>query len=217
MPRDISPALEAHLAGEVLSLALCVQLTRLDGSPAFQLRKTYGVGLLAYVRELFLVDETQILPTLERNAVPFTGFTYDPLTGLFTLDPDSQFDVDDVTQGATPTVTTTVNHDFTTGDIVHFAGLGGMVELNGLTAEVLSAPTGDTLTIDVDTTGFGAFTSGGTVAKYPQPDEEITVTAHFHVPMRFATPVQMMVESDSFVRDWEDVPLVELRHQPGAA
>ena len=31
MPRDISPELEAHLAGEVLTLALCVKLTRLDG------------------------------------------------------------------------------------------------------------------------------------------------------------------------------------------
>jgi uncharacterized phage protein (TIGR02218 family) len=31
MPRDISPELAAHLAGEVLTLALCLKLTRLDG------------------------------------------------------------------------------------------------------------------------------------------------------------------------------------------
>jgi uncharacterized phage protein (TIGR02218 family) len=32
MPRDISIALRDHLAGEILSLALCVKLTRLDGT-----------------------------------------------------------------------------------------------------------------------------------------------------------------------------------------
>jgi uncharacterized protein (TIGR02217 family) len=194
-----------------------LELQTLDGSPTFQLVKTYGVGVLAYVREIYKVDTTQVQPTLMRNAAPFSGFTFDADTGIFTLDADSEFGLDDITQAATPTVTTTTNHDFSIGDVVYFAGAGGMTQINGQVAEVLSTPTGDTFTIDLDTSDFDAFTSGGTVAKYPQPDEEITASCHFHVPMRFDTERQLMIESDSFVRDWEDVPLVEVRHQPGAA
>lgn len=194
-----------------------LELQVLDGSPTFQLIKTYGVAPLHYVREIYLIDETQILPTLQRNAAPFAGFTYDPLTGIFTLNADSSFSLDDITQSATPTVTTTTNHDFTVGDIVYFAGAGGMTQINGQVAEVLSTPTGDSFTIDLDTSDFSAYTSGGTVAKYPQPDEEIAVTCHFHVPMRFDTERQLMVETDTLIRDWEDVPLVEVRHNPGAA
>lgn len=63
---------------------------------------------------------------------------------------------------ANPCVLTAVDaDDIADGDFVTIASVGGMTELNGNTYEVLSS-TSTTLTIDVDATGFTAYTSGGT-------------------------------------------------------
>ena len=59
-------------------------------------------------------------------------------------------------------ITTTSAHGIDVGDFVEVTGVVGMTELNGNTYEVL-AKTTNTLTIDVDSTGFTTYTSGGTV------------------------------------------------------
>lgn len=74
-----------------------------------------------------------------------------------------------ITQAAQAVVTLSVNHGFTIGQIVRFvvptvtAAAYGMTELNGLTATIVEVgqPDNDgvtnTITIDIDTTGFTAF------------------------------------------------------------
>ena len=63
---------------------------------------------------------------------------------------------------ANPAVVTAEGHGFTSGDEVYLENIGGMTELNGgrYTANVLTADTFE-LT-GIDSTGFTAFTSGGT-------------------------------------------------------
>jgi hypothetical protein len=58
---------------------------------------------------------------------------------------------------ATTAVVTVPAHGYEVGYIVTFDGVEGMVEINGLRGEVLSVTT-DTITIDMDTTGFSTFT-----------------------------------------------------------
>lgn len=77
-----------------------------------------------------------------------------------------------ITQG-NPGEVTMASNPFTDGDLVIFQNVGGMTELNydGTTSTVytVSSGTGTTFEIqdidgvDVDTSGFGAYTSGGTV------------------------------------------------------
>jgi len=75
------------------------------------------------------------------------------------------FTVTAFTVGATPTVTTSASHGFAIGQTVYFASLGGMTQMNGAFATILSTPTATTFTIDTSTaTGFTTYTSGGTVA-----------------------------------------------------
>ena len=59
-------------------------------------------------------------------------------------------------------VTTNLNHGYTTGQVVNIAGVVGMSGINGvpLTATVL---TQNTFSIGINTTGSGAWTSGGVV------------------------------------------------------
>ena len=73
-----------------------------------------------------------------------------------------------ITQAATPTVTC-VGHGFAADQVVYIAGVGGMVQINGRHAKVLQVLSANSFTLyGVDTSGFSAYTSGGTAT--PQGD-----------------------------------------------
>lgn len=69
---------------------------------------------------------------------------------------------------ADPAVVTSPDHGYQVGWIVAFTGVEGMTEINGMRGTVLSVTT-DTYTVDIDTTGFSAFT--GDTGGVPGDDE----------------------------------------------
>jgi hypothetical protein len=68
--------------------------------------------------------------------------------------------VDDITNAASAVVTFTTGHGFEVGDFITLNGVNGMTQVNGNSYEVTAA-TDYTVTLDVNSTGFGAYTSGG--------------------------------------------------------
>ena len=83
---------------------------------------------------------------------------------------EEELDINNISQ-ASPAIVTAQLHGYAAGDDVYFKGIAGMTEINGVTARVLAAPSVNTFTIDLDTTGFGAFTGnvGGIVRSVPPP------------------------------------------------
>ena len=67
-----------------------------------------------------------------------------------------------ITQAASAVVTIGA-HTVLVGEQVTFSGVGGMVEINGLTAAV-TATAATTITVAINSSGFTAYTSGGTAA-----------------------------------------------------
>lgn len=65
---------------------------------------------------------------------------------------------------ATNAQVTVAAHGRSVGDLVKIAGIVGMTELNGWTARVASLIDANNYTIDVDTTTYTAYSSGGTTA-----------------------------------------------------
>lgn len=65
-----------------------------------------------------------------------------------------------ITQGAICEVTSAA-HGLSEGDVVTFASITGMTELNGYTYMIIGTET-NSFFIDVDTTGYTAYSSGGT-------------------------------------------------------
>lgn len=65
---------------------------------------------------------------------------------------------------AAQAVVTAQYHGYAAGDDAYFTGVAGMTEINGRTVRVVASLTDHTFSIDLDTTGFGAFTgaTGGT-------------------------------------------------------
>lgn len=68
-----------------------------------------------------------------------------------------------ITQAA-PGQVTAAGHGFIDGDRVYITGAGGMSEINGQTVTV-TVVDANNFTIGVDTSGYGAFTSGGTASR----------------------------------------------------
>lgn len=72
---------------------------------------------------------------------------------------------------ANPGVVTSVAHGFSNGDWVYLTGIGGMTQLNGRTVKIAAAAADtfqirDTITdVAINTSAYGAYTSGGTVAR----------------------------------------------------
>lgn len=69
-----------------------------------------------------------------------------------------------------PAIITATAHGFANGDVVTLASIGGMTELNGVTA-VVQFKTTNTFAIAVDSTSYTTYTSGGTAT--PQTYTEI--------------------------------------------
>ncbi len=84
----------------------------------------------------------------QQNITQGTGFR-GGITGAIT----------NVTQ-ANPAQITSTNHGLQTGEVVAISNVGGMTQLNGNTY-IVSFVNANNFTINVDSTGFGAYTAGG--------------------------------------------------------
>ncbi|QNA85149.1 hypothetical protein G4G27_14945 [Sphingomonas sp. So64.6b] len=84
---------------------------------------------------------------------------------------EEKLTIEAITLGAT-TMIQAAYHEYVVGDQVYFDGIEGTTELNGRVARVLSVGDSAHFTIDVDSTGFGAFTAdndGTTRVAAPPP------------------------------------------------
>jgi hypothetical protein len=70
-----------------------------------------------------------------------------------------------ITQAASAVVSSAA-HGLTTGTFVRFDGVAGMAQMNGLVGKITAAPA-NTFTVDIDSTLFSAYTSGGTATVVP--------------------------------------------------
>jgi hypothetical protein len=91
------------------------------------------------------------------------GYTIPPTTG-------TAFTVTDITNASPAVVTTSAPHGFADDEQVTLTGVGGMTEVNGNIYYVKSSPSPTTLELeettagpDLDSTGFGVYTTGGTI------------------------------------------------------
>jgi hypothetical protein len=65
---------------------------------------------------------------------------------------------------ANPCVVTSTAHPFAVGDVLWLSGIVGMTQLNGTFARV-TAIAANTVTLDLNSTGFTAYASGGTLSR----------------------------------------------------
>lgn len=143
------------------------------GEPIYQMYKRYSYGARTFDRAIKKPKASSV--TVYRGGVAqteTTHYTYDTTTGIVTFVADSSKAVNanstkaitGITQ-ANPGSVTCVGHGFSTGDKIKITSVGGMTQVNNTYFTITVTGT-DTFTIGVDTSGYGAYISGGSAIKY---------------------------------------------------
>jgi uncharacterized protein (TIGR02217 family) len=179
------------------------------GIPTVQLTRTYTSGPVTYVRPVYAPVASPAI-TLKKNGSAFLGFTVDTTTGLLSLTALNTKTITGITQAAQAVVTVGSSHGFAAGDEIYFSGVAGMVEINGLVGAVISTAS-TTVTVALATTGFTAYSSGGTAAKYLTTSDTLTWSGQFDNVVRFDTDEMALTQEDVTYRSWSGVPIVEVR------
>jgi uncharacterized protein (TIGR02217 family) len=173
---------------------------------SFQLAKNYIKGSISTVRLIKKPVSGTVIVGI--GGLLANGVTVDTTTGIITFPADITGSVTEVTQ-ANPCVLT-ANNNLAENDTIYISGIVGMTQLNGNRYRVLSR-TSTTITIDVNSTSFSTYSSGGTFHTVPQTSEVITAGFEFDVPVRF-TNDEFNVSIDSFsTRTVQNLILTEIR------
>lgn len=178
----------------------------------YQLQVAYGsggtpLGIGEPVRTLFKpVDgSTRVaIGSLEQGALMWSVST---VTGRVTFAANKTRAITAITQAASAVVTVGA-HTFANGESVHFTGVAGMTQINGLRGTITSFGA-TTITVSIDSSAFSAYTSGGTVNTSPQAGETVYGGCEFDIPVRFNSRIDVNAVAYG-VRQSGDIELIEL-------
>lgn len=187
----------------------------------YQMGKVYSSGgALEETRMIQKPVSGTIVSTLNGSVVSGGGYALDTTTGLLTwANPTHTSSVTSLTVGATTQVTLTAAiSGLVVGGLLSLIGLGGAGAplLNGQSFTV-TAISGSTYTLNVNTAGATITTSGATGETWLQPTDVFSWTGQFDVPVRFDVDEmkkQLMDRNGpngDLIVDWGSIPLIEVR------
>lgn len=164
---------------QVLGIADGVTLT-------YQAKKTYDIGAgITTERTIYKIVAGTAKLGVQNSEIPSSRFTINNNTGLYTLAANVQRSITNITQAAQAQVTTSTGHTLAVGDSVHFSGVSGMTQINGLRGNVVSVQSSTVFTVNITTLAFSAYTSGGVINTNPQAGEgNVKGGFEFDVPVR---------------------------------
>lgn len=171
---EISPKLRARFDVQsyqsALALAYNIVLLKEGGAD-----KRVGTQLVAKAYSQDPAKPVRLAPfvySIEQAYVLEFGQAYMRPLALGGVVLNAALTITGITQAANAKVSAAY-HGYSVGDQVYFAGVAGMVEINGRIGTVVTVPDDGSFTVDIDTRGFSAFTgdSGGvTNTAPPDPD-----------------------------------------------
>lgn len=127
------------------------------------------------------IIEINEIQTSATGAEALNGYRYQVLVvdaNNLQIQETPKFTITAITAGTTTTVTATGNN-MVAGDRVEFQNVGGMTEINDLTGTVLTE--GNTFTVNIDSTGFANYTTGGTVQNLDGLFEDVILSADNYI------------------------------------
>ena len=170
----------------------------------YQLQKTYGSG--GTPLSIGLPSRTIFKPVAGKVRIGVGGletssFTVDTTNGRVLLAVDKNRNISGITKAA-QAVVTVGTHTYLIGESVLFSGVVGMTQINGLFG-LITAKTGTTITVNINTSGFNTYVSNGTV------DERITFGCEFDIPCRFNSRIDISHVTVDF-REAGSIDIIEL-------
>lgn len=178
----------------------------------YQLIKGYGSGAtplgigLPY-RNLYKPVSGSTKVAISGLTAPL-GWSVDTTTGRVTFDTNKTGTITGITK-ASQAVISIAGHSFVANETVYISGVSGMTQINSQRLLVVSVVAGVSITVDIDSTGFSTYTSGGTANTRPQAGEVVTGGCYFDIPCRFNSKIEVSAVSPD-LRDCGGIDLIEL-------
>lgn len=116
------------------------------------------------------------------SVFPAAQWSVDNTTGIVTMTANKTGTITNIAKGSTTTIT--VANSMSVGESVLITGVDGMTQINGMRAPITAA-SGTSVTVAINSTGFSDYVSGGVLNTAPQTGEPVTGGCEFDIPMRF--------------------------------
>lgn len=176
-------------AAPTFSDQLCTEVSALSGT--YQMIRWYGTegGSTAARRRIRKPVSGTVLAGIRDAAGgdhQITAFSVDTTTGIITLSANKTDTIVGITQASSAVVDIGTN-TIAVGDSVHFSGVVGMTQINGKRGTVTAKPDSTHITVNINSTAFTAYASGGTINTRPQAGETVRAGCEFDIPCRFET------------------------------
>ena len=183
-------------------------LTLISGL-AYQLRKYYGLdkaaGASGYpYRTIFKPVSGTVIVGIGGKKV--TEFTVDTTTGIVTFSAATG-SISGITKAAQASINFS-GVSYAVGNSFYISGVAGMTQINGMRATVISTYAGGAV-VDIDTSAFSTYTSGGTTQAKPAGGEVVTAGFEFDFPVRFDTALVAGQDYPGY-RPADGIRLIEL-------
>jgi uncharacterized protein (TIGR02217 family) len=168
------------------------QVCALVSTGVYQLQKSYGgvggtISVGRPVRTVFKPVTGSVLIGVNGALYPTSQWSVNTVTGRVTMAANKTRAITAITKAAQAVVTIGA-HTMLVGESVGFTGAVGMTQINGLRA-LITAISGTTITVAINSTAFGTYTSGGTAQTQPIDAEQVTAGFEFDLPMRFDSDI----------------------------
>lgn len=177
----------------------------------YQLQKAYGAG--ATPLAIGLPKRTIFKPVSGTTKIGIggvnttIGWTVATTTGRVTFAANKSKAITGISKAASAVITVG-SHSYVAGESVHISGVVGMTQINGLRG-LITAADATTITVAINSTLFGTYTSGGTAQTNPQSGEAVTGGCEFDIPARFDGPLAVQQNMPGH-REIDNIELVEL-------
>lgn len=165
----------------------------------YQLRKLYTISSSITERKITKPVSATVSCAVNGNEVPSSMFTVDDLTGVFTLT-NNVNNPNGMILGTETTILFPTNHGYAVGGTVYVSGVAQPAAINGQRYLITDVPITTRITIDLNSSGWSTYTTGGVVDSGIQASESATVSVTagctFDVPCRFDSDVFDPVHDD---------------------
>lgn len=179
----------------------------------YQLQVAYGtggtpLGIGEPVRTLFKPVSGTVKVAIGSVEAPITTMcTVDTTTGRVTFAANKSRSITGITRAASAVITVG-SHTFVTGESVYISGVSGMAGINTLRG-LITATGATTITVNINSSAFGAWTSGGTCQTNPHSSETVHAGCEFDIPCRFNSRIDINAIA-SGIRETGQIDLIEL-------
>ncbi|MCY1353081.1 hypothetical protein D9M69_394110 [compost metagenome] len=181
----------------------------------YQLLKEYGRDKTALAsigrpkRIIYKPVAGKVAVAVGGQLLPAGQWSVDTTTGRITLAANKSRTITAISK-ASSAVITVGSHTFVVGDSTVITGVTGMTQINGLRA-LVTATSGTTITVAINSALFSDYTGGGTVQTLPLDSggDILTAGCEFDIPVAFDSNFSVSALESNF-RDVGGLRLVEI-------